>query len=849
MNWTLLQNSLLVAGLTTVGAVTLGFLAALSLGGLESRGRQWLLAGAVVALALPPFLVTNCWMHFLGYTGVWREWLPLNIYSLGGTVWILTLLTWPITLFVIAGAWDRLEPSQLESDVALQGWPLVRWLLFPLARPALGLAVVLTFVLALHNFAVPALLQTKVFPAELWVNFNTTFSYWNALYVGWPFLVAPLLLLMWLGRRGGSWPSLEGRVTPRLFRRQLGKLWFSLAGISTVLLLLFAVGLPMMQLLASTRTWLELLPALAAGKVAIWHSLLFAAIAATVCLALGLVSWRGKLGSILWLPFLLPGVLLGIVLIFLLNRPGLTLFYQSMWIVILGFTVRYLAISWSGAGNAMRSIDPDLTDSARLFGASGWQMFRHVYSPQIGPQLAAIWYVTYLLCLWDVETLVLIVPPGGETLALRIFNLLHYGHNAQVNALCMVLLGLAIAPLLAWRGISWVSNQIQPLRQHVAQIRNLPYRRIAFCGPPAVRARRNVSTSCRLQIGDTAECNSALRRAGGASREDTHEIFGLTGYQRMGFVAAAAMFLAGCHPLASNEAPVKSQLFERVQIVGSRGTALGQFNKPRSVAVDALDNLYVVDMTGRVQKFSSNGVFLSSWQMPETDKGRPKGMCRDAAGNVVVIEPHYSRVNHFTTDGKLMNQWGIHGTNAGQVAFPRAAAVNSRGEIYVSEYGVVDRVQKFSPDGVKLLQFFGHAGSGHGEFNRPEGLGLDAQGRLFVADSCNHRVQIFSADGQFLRSYGRAGTGPGEFSYPYDVQVDSAGRQYVCEFGNSRIQILDEQNRPIESLGGIGAEPGQFANPWGLALDSAGNLYVADSRNHRVQKFIRNKRAQAKGVS
>ena len=108
-----------------------------------------------------------------------------------------------------------------------------------------------------------------------------------------------------------------------------------------------------------------------------------------------------------------------------------------------------------------------------------------------------------------------------------------------------------------------------------------------------------------------------------------------------------------------------------------------------------------------------------------------------------------------------------------------------------------------------------------------------------MADSCNHRIQVFSSDGKLLRAYGKAGTGKGELSYPYDICVDSAGRQYVCEFGNSRIQVFDANDRPLEIIGGPGLEPGQFNNPWGVALDSAGNLYVADSQNHRVQKLIR----------
>src|SRR5437899_2187013 len=105
MNWALLQNSLLVSALTTLFSVGCGFVAALYLSGLEARCRPRLLGIAIMALALPPFLVTNCWLHYLGQTGVWRAWLPFNIVSLGGTIWILSLLTWPISLLLIWSGW------------------------------------------------------------------------------------------------------------------------------------------------------------------------------------------------------------------------------------------------------------------------------------------------------------------------------------------------------------------------------------------------------------------------------------------------------------------------------------------------------------------------------------------------------------------------------------------------------------------------------------------------------------------------------------------------------------------------------------------------------------------------
>jgi DNA-binding beta-propeller fold protein YncE len=305
------------------------------------------------------------------------------------------------------------------------------------------------------------------------------------------------------------------------------------------------------------------------------------------------------------------------------------------------------------------------------------------------------------------------------------------------------------------------------------------------------------------------------------------------------FALLAVCCWTGCSADDSTSAPVQSKFFSRVEIIGTRGTGVGELNKPRSVGVDGDDNLYVVDMTGRVQKFSPDGKFLLGWQMPEVAKGKPKGMCTDNLGNIVLVEPHYSRVNYFSPEGKLIAQFGARGTNFGQLSMPRAAAVTPQGDIYVCEYTLSERVQRFSAHGEKCLLAFGRLGDGPGEFSRAEGIGLDAQGRVYVADSCNHRIQVFTADGKFIRTHGKAGSGPGEFSYPYDVRVDKTGLQFVCEFGNSRIQIFDLEDHLLEILGGAGGGPGEFSNPWNIALDSKGNLYVADALNNRVQKFIR----------
>ena len=863
MNWPLLQNSLLLAGTTTALALGFGLVTALWLATLEARWRNVFLALAIVALALPPFLVTNCWISLLGETGALRSWLPFKIYSLGGTIWILALLLWPITLFAALAAWRRLEAAQFECEPAMRGWSLLRWLLVPAAKGELALAAVLTFVLALNNFAVPAILQTKVLPDEMWVQFNTKFDTLAALKLSVPLVIAPVVLLAWATRRSVAWPRIQGTVPAGIFRHQLGSPWRIGCGVLAVLLCVVSVGLPLGQIVFAGRTWAELPGAIEASAGTIWNSFWFATLAATgvvvvaqivnlpcrrlaTCLPTASRRYsRLPVCATVWLPFFIPGVLIGIALIKVFNRPVLAAFYQSVGIVLLALVIRYFALAWTAARHAVASVDKDLTDAARLEGATRWQMFRLVIWPQIAPQMLAAWYVVYLLCLWDVESIVIVQPPGGETLALKIFNLLHYGYAAQVNALCLVLLGLAVLPLIV-----------------VA----------AF-----VRTRQIMSSRA------PSEVSHALTSAA---------------------TVMAVALLGGCSPSDSkNEAALPSKLFNRAVVIGSRGVGIGEFNKPRSLACDTNGNVFVVDMTGRVQKFSPEGKFLLTWQLPETELGKPKGMGRDHDGNILVIEPHYQRVNHFTPDGKLVAQWGCRGTNEGCFILPRGIAENSRGEFLVSEYMGSERIQRFTlkvqslkskvqsqsvggtipltpalspsegergnanwpyarsdtPLGAptspsqehagpgagapqrdaRLLQVIGRAGTAPGEFNRAEGICVDAQDRLYVADSCNHRIQIFAADGTFLREFGRAGTRLGELSYPYDVAVDKAGNIFVCEFGNSRIQVFDADCQPMEIIGGAGSEPGQFNNPWAIALDARGNLYVADALNHRLQKLVR----------
>jgi ABC-type Fe3+ transport system permease subunit/DNA-binding beta-propeller fold protein YncE len=886
MSWTLLQNSLLLGLLATGLATGLGLSVALAATGLRPRGRSLLMVASGMVLVLPPFLVTNCWMALLGHAGVLRPWLPLPLYSFGGAVLLLSLMLWPVVALVALAAWKRVDASLLDAEPALRGAGLFGKLLLPAARPVLAPACALTFVLALNHFTVPVLLQVRVLPAEVWLRFNTNLDATGSFLASLPLILAPILMLLWLWRREVNWPRTEGSACGTLLRRQLGGCW-RIALAVTAITLGLALLLPLGHLLVDPQTWGSIGAALATGKAAAGASLQNALAAATLVLVAGVLSRHLRSARITWLTLLTPGILIGLALLLTLNRPPFLGFTRGPGIVVLALTLRYLALGWAGARLAGQACDPDLVDAARLEGASRWQVWWHARWPQMAPQLLAAWYVVFLLCLWDIETIVLLAPPGGETLPMVIFNLLHYGHNAQVNALCLGLLLLAGLPALIWlggRGLSTlrrrhgklgttkdtnhtktggVASADAPSKVTRTDTRGMHDSRGRQSAPESSRNRRE-STAIGSAVTGHNSAGSAGRFAPTVRRRlrlkptlnaslprlRFRVFIGFRGFIRwrawQPTSAALPAILGVTLTTGCTEAPsgtpsveLDSRFFSHVEIVGTRGRGPGEFNKPRSLAVDAADNLFVVDLTGRVQKFDPQGNFLLDWQMPETELGRPKGMGFDADGNLILVEPHYARINHFSPEGKLVRQWGTRGIADGEINFPRAVAVNAAGEIWVSEYAKAERVQRFSPDGSDWLFTLGRAGDGPGEFNRAEGLCVDAQDRLYVADSCNHRIQVFSPEGGFIREYGSPGQDPGQLSYPYDIRVDDDGNQFVCEFGNSRIQVFDAGGQSIEIIGGPGDAPGQFSNPWSMALDSAGNLYVADAANHRVQKLIR----------
>jgi sugar lactone lactonase YvrE len=186
---------------------------------------------------------------------------------------------------------------------------------------------------------------------------------------------------------------------------------------------------------------------------------------------------------------------------------------------------------------------------------------------------------------------------------------------------------------------------------------------------------------------------------------------------------------------------------------------------------------------------------------------------------------------------------GASGSAAGQLSAPRGVAVAADGSLYVADTSN-HRIQHLRPDGT-VLQVWGEFAdvtqeeAPGGTFNEPWGIALAPDGSLYVADTWNHRVQHFSATGEFLGMFGTFGQAETatDFWGPRSVAVDNKGRVFVADTGNKRVVVFDSRGQPLGEFGGVGMEPGQLDEPVGLAIDSRGQVYVADTWNQRIQVF------------
>ena len=258
-----------------------------------------------------------------------------------------------------------------------------------------------------------------------------------------------------------------------------------------------------------------------------------------------------------------------------------------------------------------------------------------------------------------------------------------------------------------------------------------------------------------------------------------------------------------------------------VQNLGTPLITIGGVKGPWGVAINQKGEVVVAEAGGPcVSVFSYSGEKLRSFSTGESAGLFPGslGVAVDSVGNIIVTDSVNCCIKKFTPEGKLLKMVEKCG---------KLTDVAPHG----SQVLVLQNDRVFAYDKNLTYSFSFCARAGSGQFNSPCAIACDSAGQIYVADTGNHRIQVFTAGGQYLRELF------GQVAAPYGIAVDSKNNVYVSDNHNTRISVFTCGGTFVASFGRKGAGPGELDGPRGLAVDDDGILYVCDYYNGRVQVF------------
>jgi DNA-binding beta-propeller fold protein YncE len=254
-------------------------------------------------------------------------------------------------------------------------------------------------------------------------------------------------------------------------------------------------------------------------------------------------------------------------------------------------------------------------------------------------------------------------------------------------------------------------------------------------------------------------------------------------------------------------------------LVGPRGISFGQ-----SLAPNDYPNPYHL-----VENWAP--VTAHTETPPTWPEHQVVGISFDPAGNMVLLqraEPPLLVLD--PTGQKLLRSYGGSELNE-----PHGWAFLPDGSAWVTDVSIKDgngsRVVKFGPDGKVLLALGtrGVSAAGPESFLSPTGVVVARNGDVFVSDGhrreMGHRIVKFSKDGKFIKSWGTSGSEPGNFNGPHAIAIDSQGRLFVADRGNNRIQIFDQEGTLLE-------EWKQFGRPETILITADDTMYVPDTQSN-----------------
>lgn len=286
--------------------------------------------------------------------------------------------------------------------------------------------------------------------------------------------------------------------------------------------------------------------------------------------------------------------------------------------------------------------------------------------------------------------------------------------------------------------------------------------------------------------------------------------------------------------------PLGSDAELRRSLTGESQRSEG-LGKPYAVAVHR-GRVFVSDSAERFVKVFDvpEGRYFKIGEDEAGPLVKPLGIDVDQAGNLYVADATAKTVVVFNRDGRFLRKIG------GPKMFDRLSSVSvdpAGTRIYVVDIGGVSseqhRVRVFDTLSGNHLFDIGKRGRDGGEFNLPRDVVIGKEGRIYVVDGGNFRVQIFDNKGKYLQSFGSVGKQLGNFARPKEIAADADGNVYVVDSAFGNFQVFNPDGELMMFVGERAERdaPGRYMLPSGIAVDEDGRVYVVDQWFRKVDVF------------
>jgi sugar lactone lactonase YvrE len=259
---------------------------------------------------------------------------------------------------------------------------------------------------------------------------------------------------------------------------------------------------------------------------------------------------------------------------------------------------------------------------------------------------------------------------------------------------------------------------------------------------------------------------------------------------------------------------------------------------PYGIAIDSKGLVYVADQkVGAVFIFNTETRDVQLIRNGyEAHFGWINGLAIDDDDRLFVSDGKMHRVLVFSPKHEVITQISE------KLVDPVGLALDTENRLLYVVDTQQDQVIVFDADSLKEMRRIGTGGKEHwlttpGDFAAPQGIALDKDGNVYVTDTLNNRVEIFDAEGNFIKQFGKHCDGPGCFARPKGIAVDGDGHIWVADAMNDTLQVFNGEGQLLTYLGGHGHFPGEFEDLVGVAIDKQNRVFTTEQYPGRMQMF------------